>query len=153
MSSRPSAALLKQHPFLHCMNDDLLAALGGCATSRRFKSGAYLWRQGDKAARFYLLRSGRVTLGVLLPGQGFAPVESVEAGDALRWCWSPAPTTRRFDARVEEPVRAFDIDISRLEDICRHDPALHLELLSRVVPLFDRKLQACRGRLLELVSG
>jgi hypothetical protein len=89
----------------------------------------------------------------LLPGQGFAPVESVKAGDALGWCWSPAPTTRRFDARVEEPVCAFDIDISRLEDICRHDSALHLELLSRVVPLFDRKLQACRGRLLELVSG
>jgi len=51
---------LPHHPFLAGLDEDALALLARCATLVHFAPGEYLFREGEPADAFYVLRTGRV---------------------------------------------------------------------------------------------
>ena len=51
---------IAEHPFLHDMKPEHLAALAEFAMPTHFAAGELIFQQGDTANRFYLIRSGRV---------------------------------------------------------------------------------------------
>ncbi len=77
--------ILAQHPFFQDIDPDHRQMMSGCAANVRFSSGSDLFREGDAANRFYLIRHGRVALQVFIPGQGRITIETIDAGDVLGW--------------------------------------------------------------------
>ena len=48
--------ILKEHPFFAAFNPEQIQLLAGCARNHRFTAGQYLFREGDAADEFFLIR-------------------------------------------------------------------------------------------------
>ena len=62
--------IVREHPFFAGLEEDAIQLVAGCARNVRFDAGQYLFREGEPADEFYLIRHGRVALEVTAPGRG-----------------------------------------------------------------------------------
>jgi CRP/FNR family cyclic AMP-dependent transcriptional regulator len=102
--------VLREHPFLHGLDERHVEFLTACARNVRFDVGAFLHREGDDGNVIYLLRRGRVALEVHVPGKGILQVDSLGEGEVLGWSWLFPPHRWQLDARAVEPVLALALD-------------------------------------------
>jgi CRP/FNR family transcriptional regulator, cyclic AMP receptor protein len=113
--------LLKEHPFFRDLAPGVIQLLTGCAKNVRLEAGQVIFREGEDADQFYLIRDGRVALEVFTP-RGPAPILTISAGEALGWSWLIPPYKWRFDARATETTRALALDGKCLREKCDEDP-------------------------------
>lgn len=145
--------VLKDHPFVQDLDREHVATLAGCAQNRNFETGEYLWRQGEQADVFYLIRSGKIALEIFVPHQGPLQIETVGEGEAFGWSWLVPPYRWHFDVRAVTPVRAFVLDGHCLRQKLEQDPNLGYQLLKRFVPVLAKRLTATRLKLLDMYGG
>lgn len=143
---------LSDHPFFQDLDDESLKTVAGCASNVRMDPGKILFREGEEADRFYLIREGSVVLEVFNLELGSLPLQTLEAGQVVGWSWLVPPYRWRFDARCVTEVRAFALDGLCLRAKCEADPHLGYELLKRFAMLIDQRLQATRRQLVEAQS-
>jgi CRP/FNR family cyclic AMP-dependent transcriptional regulator len=129
------------------------AQLAGCAQTAGWEQGEMLFREGDPADVFYIVRRGRVALELFVPSRGALTVETIEAGEVVGWSWLFAPYRWHFDGRAVTPVRAIVVDGACLRGKCEDDPALGYELMRRFSRVMLERLQATRLRLADLYGN
>jgi CRP-like cAMP-binding protein len=112
-----------------------------------------LFREGDPADAFYVVRRGRVALELFVPNRGALTVETIEPGEVVGWSWLFPPYRWHFDGRAVEPVRAIAVDGACLRGKCNADPALGYELMRRFSQVMLERLQATRLRLADLYGA
>jgi CRP/FNR family cyclic AMP-dependent transcriptional regulator len=142
--------ILADVPFLAGLNADELALLAGCASNVHFDEGEVLFREGDAANSFYVVRHGSVALELHVPARGGLTIETIEAGEVLGWSWLFPPYRWHFDARALSPVRATAFDGECLRGKCEQDPALGYDLMKRFAQVLIERLQWTRLRLLDV---
>lgn len=142
--------LVADHPFFTGLDAAIVRRLEGCARLVRVPPGDYLFREGEPADEFFVVRRGRVALEIHAPGHGDRLIDTVEEGDVVGWSWLIAPYRWFFDARAVEEVSAIAFDATCLRAKCDQDPALGYALLHRVVAVMYQRLQAARVRLLDV---
>lgn len=142
--------LLRAHKFFHGLAPEYLALLAGCATTAAFPGGAFLFREGDPADAFYLIRTGRVALEVPAPGHNALIVQTLSEGDVAGFSWLLQPHQWEFDGRAVERVLAIRMDGTCLRGKCERDPRLGYELMRRFSGLAVARLQATRLQLLDV---
>ncbi len=145
--------VLAQIPFFDGMAEDEIALIAGCGRNVHFDEGATIFRQGDAADDFYVIRHGTVAVGNFVPPRGELVIETLEAGDLLGWSWLFPPYRTHFDARALSPVRATQFDGKCLRDKCAADPALGFDLMSRFAQVLIERLQWTRLRLFDLYGN
>jgi CRP-like cAMP-binding protein len=144
--------LLAQHPFFQDLDPAYHKIIVGCAGNIRFRAGEFLFREGEAANRFYLIRHGRVALQVFIPGRGPTTLVTIEAGEVLGWSWLFPPYRWTFDAQALELVRAVGFDGECLRGKCDADHDLGYALMQRFAQIMVQQLQAARLQLLDLYS-
>jgi CRP-like cAMP-binding protein len=142
--------ILAQHPFFQDIEPLYLQLMVGCAANVRFAAGDDLFREGDVADRFYLIRHGHVALQVFIPGQGRITIETIAAGEVLGWSWLFPPYRWHFDAQALELSRAIAFDGACLRAKCDEDHDLGYMLMQRFAQVMTQRLQATRLQLLDL---
>ena len=145
--------LLAKAPFLEGLDPERLALLAGCAGNVHFGAGETIFRQGDPADSFYVLRHGTVALELFVPGRGPVVIETLQAGEVLGWSWLFEPYRWHFDARALTVVRATGFDGACLRGKCEADPALGYELMGRFAQVVIERLQWTRIRLLDVYGN
>jgi CRP-like cAMP-binding protein len=143
-------AILRDAPVFHGLEPGQLELIAGCASNIHFESGELLFREGDAADTFYLVRHGSVALEMFVPARGPAMIETLEAGEVVGWSWLFPPYRWHFDARALTPVRATVFDAACLRRKCEADAALGYALISRFAQVMIERLQWTRLRLLDL---
>lgn len=141
--------ILAGHEFFKGL-DRYLPLLTGCATNVRFNADAYLFREGEAADRFFLIREGRVALEVSVPDRGPVVVQTLGPGEVLGWSWLFPPYQWHLDARAVEPVHAFALDGVCIRGKCEQDHELGFELMRRFSHVLVSRLQATRLQLLDV---
>ena len=141
---------LTDHAFFAGLGADATSLLAGCAVNAGFRADEYVFREGEPADRFYVVRHGRIAIEVQGPGLGRIVLDTVEDGDILGWSWLVPPYRWLFDARAVEPTTALCLDGQCLRDKCDADPRLGYQVMSRVALVMTRRLAAARVRLLDL---
>ena len=141
--------ILAAHPFFEGLAPEHLALLVGCATNVRFDAGAFLFRTGEEANRFFLLREGTVALEAAAPGRQPVVAQTLGAGEILGWSWLVPPYHWVFDARALAPTRAIALDGKCLRTKCEADHDLGYELLKRTAHILWERLEAARLQLLD----
>jgi CRP-like cAMP-binding protein len=144
--------ILAKHAFFEGLEPEYLKLLVGCASNERFPSGAYIFRQGEEASHFYLIRQGRVALEIHAPQRPIV-IETLDGDDILGWSWLIPPYLWRFDARIVEPTRAIALDGKCLRAKCEEDHDLGYELLKRFAHIVTQRLQATRMQLLDVYAA
>jgi CRP-like cAMP-binding protein len=140
-------------PFFGSLDPEWLALLAGCAGNVHFDAGQQLFREGDRADTFYIVRQGSVALETFVPARGPVLIETVEDGEVIGWSWLFAPYRWHLDARALTAVRATGFDGACLRQKCEDDPALGYELMSRFAQVLIERLQWTRLRLLDVYGN
>jgi CRP/FNR family cyclic AMP-dependent transcriptional regulator len=141
---------LRASPVFEGLEPDRLSLIAGCGSNVRFDQGSVLFREGDAADTFFLVRHGTVALEMFVPARGAAVIETIEAGDVVGWSWLFPPYRWHFDARALTQVRATAFDGACLRGKCEEDTALGYELMTRFAQVLIERLQWTRLRLLDV---
>jgi CRP-like cAMP-binding protein len=142
--------ILAQVPFFEGMPEGEVALIAGCGRNVHFDAGETIFRQGDAADTFFVVRHGSVAVGNFVPPRGELVIETLEAGELLGWSWLFPPYRAHFDAHALTAVRATQFDGACLRDKCAADPALGYDLMSRFAQVLIERLQWTRLRLLDI---
>jgi CRP-like cAMP-binding protein len=142
--------LLQEHAFFQGMDEKARQLVAGCAANERFDAGGYIFREGEAADKFYLLRHGNVALEIHLPGREPLVVDTLEAGEILGWSWLVPPYQWFLDARATTLVRAISLDAVCLRGKMEQDHAIGYELYRRFMPVIAQRLQAGRLQLIDM---
>ncbi|MCS6949691.1 MAG: cyclic nucleotide-binding domain-containing protein, partial [bacterium] len=67
---RTLESILAEHPFFAGLEPRYVQVIAGCASNVVFEEGRMIFREGEEADRFYLIREGRVALEVHAAGIG-----------------------------------------------------------------------------------
>jgi CRP-like cAMP-binding protein len=145
--------ILAQVPFFEGLAEDEIALIAGCGRNVRFDAGETIFRQGDAADTFYVVRHGTVAVGNFVPPRGELVIETLESGDLLGWSWLFPPYRSHFDARALSTVRATQFDGACLRDKCAADPVLGRDLMGRFAQVLIERLQWTRLRLLDVYGN
>ena len=144
--------ILAQVPFFEGMAEDELALIAGCGRNVHFDAGETIFRQGDAADNFFVVRHGTVAVGNFVPPRGELVIETLEAGDLLGWSWLFPPYLWHFDARATEPTKAICFSGVLLRQHRDEDLMLSHELFKRTCEVMARRLQIARRKLLNMKS-
>ncbi len=145
--------LLAEHPFIKGLTPAQVAAVAGCARNERFEPGRYLFREGEEANHFYIVRQGRVAVEIGAPPHGPIIIQTVTDGDILGWSWLIPPYRWRFSAQAKELTRAIALDGRCMRQKCEEDHDLGYELLKRFADVVGQRLDATRIQLLDLYAA
>jgi CRP-like cAMP-binding protein len=146
----PIADTLPDSPFFAGLSPEALALIAGCGHNIALETGEFLFREGEPADWFYLVRRGRVALELHGPGSGTIGLDTVEPGEVAGWSWLVPPHRWFFDARAVEPTGAVAFDGKCLRDKYDQDTDLGYALMQRVAHVMFGRLVAARLRLLDL---
>ena len=145
--------ILGEHPLLRGCAPQYIQLLAGCASNVRFDAGEIIFRQGEEANVFYLIRHGRVALEIPDSARGPIIIQTLMEGDVLGWSWAVTPYRWHFDARAVELTRAIALDGKCLREKCEVDHHLGYEVMRRVTHIVEHRLQATRLQLLDVYGG
>jgi len=142
--------ILTEHPFLKGLEPRYLKLITGCASNVRFKAGQFLFREGEEANQFYVIRQGNVALEIHgVEGRSII-VQTVGEGEVLGWSWLVPPYRWHFHARAVELTRAIALDGKCLRAKSEEDHNLGYELLRRFCHIIVERLDATRLQLLDV---
>jgi len=150
---RTIETLLQEVPIFQGMSDEALELLSGCATNIRFADGETLFREGDDADVFYVVRHGRVALDMFVPARGAVTIETVDPGEVIGWSWLFSPYRWHFDAKALGVVRATVFGAACLREKCAEDTAFGYDLMGRFTQVLIERLQWTRLRLLDVYGN
>lgn len=130
-----------------------LEDLDGCAASADFDAGALLFREGDDATTFHLVRAGRVALELHTADRGGIVIETLEPGEVVGWSWLFEPYRWHFDARATSAVETVAFDGACVRALCEQRPAFGYALMQRFGQVMIDRLQHTRVRLLDVYGS
>ncbi len=139
--------ILSKHPFFDGLDPRYIQLAVGCAANVRFNAGEVVFREGEEANNFYLIREGKVALEVFVPDHGSLTIQTLHDGEILGWSWLIPPYHWRFDARAAETTRAIEFDGKCLREKCEEDHDMGYELLKRIASILGERLDATRFQL------
>ena len=142
--------ILAEHPFFKGLEPKYLKIAVGCASNVVFEPEQIIYREGDPADRFFLIREGKIGLEINVPHRGPVTLQTINAGEILGWSWLMPPYKWRFTSRVYERVRAIALDGACLRKKCDEDHALGYEFYKRFADIIVQRLQATRLQLLDV---
>lgn len=144
--------ILSEHPFFKGIEPQRLQFIASCASNVRFEPGEFLFREGEDANNFYVIRGGKVSIEVFSPKRGAITIQTVTEGDVLGWSWLFPPYRWHFDAKAVELTRAISLDGKCLRNKCEVDHDLGYDLMKRFSEVMIQRLQATRLQLLDLYA-
>jgi CRP/FNR family transcriptional regulator, cyclic AMP receptor protein len=140
--------IVSVHPFLKGMREQHLRSLSELAMRTNFAEGEWIFREGERADRFYLIEEGSVILTSRLPTHSHLVIQILGAGDAVGWSCLFEPYTWHLNARADEATRTLCFYAARLREQCKQDPELGYELMERISHVLIERFQATRLQLL-----
>jgi CRP/FNR family cyclic AMP-dependent transcriptional regulator len=147
MTTSLRAAALASHPFLSAIPAESLRRLGVHAHSQTFAKGHEIFREGQLAGEFFLIRQGSVRLDAEVSDRGRIEVETLGADTAMGWSWLFPPYRWHLSATALERTTAIVFDADVLRGLMAADPVLGYELMRRFTAVLCDRLQATRRRL------
>lgn len=145
--------IVAEHPFFEGLEPNYTELLTGCASNVRFSAGKYIFKEGEQANQFYLIRGGKVALQIFAPQGDPLTVETLQEGDVLGWSWLVPPYVWNFHARAMQATRAIALDGKCLRAKCEQNHDLGYEVLKRFSQLMVRRLHATRFQLLDVYAS
>ena len=145
--------IIAEHPFFKGLESYYTTLLTGCAANARFRGGTYIFKEGEEANQFYLIRSGKVSLELFAPQRKPIVIETLAEGDVLGWSWLFPPYLWKFHAHATVETRAIMLDGKCLRGKCEQNHDLGYEVLKRFSAITAQRLNATRMQLLDVYGA
>ena len=149
MSNQSIAEYLTAHEFFSEFSDDLLEFLCDCSSSYEIKKGQLLFRQGEDADKFYVVRSGLISLQMPAILGPTLEIQTVDEDQVLGWSWLISPYKWNFQTKAEEDSELLQFDGVAILARCEQEPKFGYELLKKFAGLMSVRLNAARQKMMD----
>lgn len=149
MNNQPTAEYLATHPFFSGLSDDILKFLCECSETFEIKKGQILFRQDEKADKFYIVRNGRISIEIPAIMGPTLELQSLGNDQVLGWSWLISPYKWSFQAEAEEDTELLMFDGAAILAHCEQDSRFGYELLKKFAALMSIRLDAARKRMMQ----
>lgn len=126
-----------------------LAVLAACASEQALRKDEVVFRSGDRADSFYLIRKGSITVEVPAITGPALEIQTLESGSILGWSWLIPPYRWSFQARANEATTLLRFDGDAIRQHCEADMAFGYDLLKRFAALMSDRLESARRRMMD----
>ena len=87
MSNPSTTEYLTAHEFFSGFSDDILNFLCECSSTREIKKGQILFRQGENADKFYVVRNGCISIQMPAIMGPTLEIQTLGKDQVLGWSW------------------------------------------------------------------
>ncbi len=141
--------ILSSHPVFKSFDNAEIKLLVGCASNVVYNENQQIFREGDEANTFYVVRQGRVIVEVFSPWQGPICIQTCTEGDVVGWSWLIPPYKWRFDAKATEHTRLIALDGKCLRSKCEHDTSLGFKMMKIFTEIMAERIDSTRLQFLD----
>ena len=149
MSNQSITEYLSAHEFFSEFSDDSLKFLCECSSMREIKKGQILFLQGEHADKFYVVRSGRISLQMPAIMGPTLEIQAVDEDQVLGWSWLISPYQWNFQTKAEDDSELLQFDGAAILARCEQDPKLGFELVKKFAALMSMGLNAARLKMMD----
>ena len=149
MSNQSITEYLSNHEFFSEFSDDVLKFLCECSSMREIKKGHILFRQGENADKFYVVRNGRISLQMPAIMGPTLEIQTLDKDQVLGWSWLISPYKWNFQTKAEEDSELLQFDGTAILARCEQEPKFGYELLKKFAALMSVGLNAARQKMMD----
>ena len=149
MSKQSTEDYLSTHTFFSGLDDSYRKFLSNSATELQINKGGVLFKQGDRADKFYLLRKGQVSVQVPALMGPSLEIQTLGEDQVLGWSWLIPPYRWNFLARAMEDSELLEFDGGAILARCEEDPIFGYELFKCFAALMSERLGAARQKMMD----
>ena len=130
---------LKQIVILGYLTDEMLDKLVPITELLLFDANEYIFRQGDRAERFYMLQKGKVLLEHGITDELTVSVSAVKPGYSFGWSAMLDEVYYTSDAICAEPCEVFSFREEKIKTLLRNDHSLGFILSQRLLVIMKKR--------------
>ena len=149
MNNQSITEYLSAHEFFSEFSDDVLKFLCECSSTREIKKGQILFLQGEHADKFYVVRSGRISIQMPAIMGPTLEIQTVDEDQVLGWSWLISPYKWNFQTKAEEDSELLQFDGAAILARCEQEPKFGYELLKKFAGLMSVRLNAARQKMMD----
>ena len=149
MSNPSTTEYLSAHEFFSEFSDDVLKFLCECSSTREIKKGQILFRQGENADKFYVVRNGRISIQMPAIMGPALEIQTLGKDQVLGWSWLISPYKWNFQTKAEEDSELLQFDGAAILTRCEKEPKFGYELLKKFAGLMSVRLNAARQKMMD----
>jgi CRP/FNR family transcriptional regulator, cyclic AMP receptor protein len=153
VETRGLDSLIRELPAFAGLAPEYCDLIGGCTRNVRFDKGDYLFREGEPADAFFLIRHGRVALEIVAPGRGPLRFLTINSGEIAGEAWLVPPYRWIFDAQALELTRALSIDARCLREKAEENHDFGYEMMKRFMAMLVERLHAAQLQMLDVYGA
>ena len=141
--------LLIDHEFVRGLTEAQVAKLASLATEVPFQDDEVILTSGQRSEFFYLILKGSACVE-LRAARFTVCLQALGPGQAFGWSALLNHQDTLFQVRAREPMITLCLHGSDLAQLCRADPDLGVEILTRVLRLTAGRVKATEERFAEM---
>ena len=149
MSNQSITEYLSAHEFFSEFSDDSLKFLCECSSTREIKKGQILFLQGEHADKFYVVRSGHISIQMPAIMGPTLEIQAVDEDQVLGWSWLISPYKWHFQTKAEEDTELLQFDGAALLARCEQEPKFGYELLKKFAELMSVRLTSASQKMMD----
>jgi len=131
---------LKQIVILAYLNDQMLDKLMPLVDQMMFHQNDVIFKEGDMADRFYMLKRGKVLLEKRLSEKITVSVGSVKAGFSFGWSGVLDDGTYTSDAVCAETCEVFSVRREKILNLMNEDHSIGYIFTQRLLRVIKKRL-------------
>ena len=149
MSNQSTTEYLSAHEFFSGFSDDVLKFLCECSSTREIKKGQILFRQGENADKFYVVRDGHISIQIPAIMGPDLEIQTLGKNQVLGWSWLISPYKWNFQTKAEEDTELLEFDGTAILARCEQDTKFGYGLLKKFAALMSVRLNAARHKMMD----
>jgi CRP-like cAMP-binding protein len=130
---------LKQIVMLGYLTDEMLDKLIPITELLRFDKNEYIFRQGDKAERFYMLQQGKVLLEQKITDMITVSVSAIKPGFSFGWSAMLDEELFTTDAICAEACKVFSFREKKIKTLFEKDHSLGFIMSQRLLRIMKKR--------------
>ena len=143
---------LKQMVIMAYLNDDMLDRLISITDVLTFNEKETVFRQGEIADRFYMVKRGKVLLEQKLTSKITVSVGSVKPGFSFGWSTMIEEGYYTANAVCAEPSEILSIIGNRIRTICQKHPDMGVLLNQRLLVVLKKRYDSRTEQFIKVIK-
>lgn len=148
------AERLKRQEIFQFLRAEQVDLLSEASKVTKFKAGEMVYRQGERADRFYIVIKGQVSLRLPARTAGLSVlIDELTEGDLFGGCVSNALEAYSLNAQCLEESEVLVISVSALRAIMDRDPRIGYAIQSGISKIYFKRYIETMKKLQAIVMN
>jgi len=148
---------LRKMVIMNSLSDEMLEKILPIVERKRYDQGEAVFRGGDTAEHFFLLKSGKILLEQRLSDKMTVSIDAVKPGYSFGWSSMLAGGLEPYsaytsDAICVEPSEVFSINGEELQDLMEADHHMGYRLTQRLNRVIKQRLVHRTEQFIRLIK-